>query len=543
MKKLLLAILLVCALLINICGFAAEDVTIYEQSFDNYKGGRFETLNATAGLGSFTAMPSDKFLAKDEEDGNTYMYFTNESDSTAMSMTYKFTNKIDKGVVVFSYDIAHSGTANTVPRVRMFGGDNTELLTLFINAHKDVAKVCGAKPDFKSNVQFGATTVEYKDVSAGVPIKVMQILNFDDDYFETYVDGEFLDRVEKLPFDSIISWGVYGYNTISYFDNLSIKTLGDLNYSVKVTGAKGGNSLEITVPESVTDEALLALKSGNIVITDKDNGKVTVKDVAVTGKTITATLGKELEYDEKFTLKLDGLKDMYGRSFDETTFMSNSEVDENGKTVLRVKNVYGITADGDEVEITEGITPEIAKIKIEFNTFVSKCENGIMLNNDALKGSIDDKTVIAEIDGLLVGEKEYTLNVNGNVLSSDNTAAKAYELNFKTSAGKFEIKELKWVLESGADAKLSDVTKGTKLKLLLKAANTSTADESMYLTYSVFSGNAQKMVMLKPVTVKSGGYQEVELEHTVAENGEDVRGIILDNFTSLTALADYAVIR
>lgn len=543
MKKLLFNILLICLLTVSVCGYAAEDSVIYEQNFDSYTGGRFEVLNETVGGGSWTLLPWSQYFGKGASGTNTYMYFVNENDEAAMSMTYTFTEPIDKGVMVFSYEIAHSGEVSSVPRTRLFDENNKERLTFFINAHSSVQKVSSANVGFASNVAFGSKDAKYREVTPNVPVKVTQVLNFDGGYFETYVDGELLGRLDEIPFEKVTAWGLYGYNTMCYFDNLSIKTLGDLNYSVDVTGEMGGTGLEITVPGGVTDEALLALTSKNIVVTDKNGKDVSVKSVSVSGETISAEFKNELEYDEKYTLKLDGLKDMYGRSFSDTTFMSKSEVDENGNTVLRVKNVTAVTLDGEELEFIEGMTPEIAQIKVEFNTYVSEIENGFELNGKVLSGSITDKTVLLETDDVLVGNTEYNFTVNQNVKSNDNTGAKDYSLSFKTSDGRLNIKEFNWFTEADEPVSLSDITAGKKLKLVLKAANTTSKDENLYLTYSVFNGNLQKTVMLMPVVVKSGEYGTFELDYTVGESGEEIRGIVLDNFTSLTPLTEFAAIR
>ena len=537
MKKQLFSILFICILSLGLCVYGAEDTVIYEQTFENYTGGRFETLNETAGKGSWTLLPANPYLAKGEENGNTYMYFVNDKDDVRLPMTYKFTETIDSGTVVFSYDIAHSGTyspgnppafARNTVFFRLFDGNSSERLILFMNACSGFQKLSGAKPDFKSNDGLTDTKVKYAAIVPGKPVSVMQVLNLDEDYFETYVDGVFLDRIDGLPFDSVSGWGMFGYNAVNYFDNLSIKTLGELDYSVNVTGENGGNGLEITFTESVSPDALSALDPESIVVTDRHGKKVSVKEVSASGKTVTVLFDNELEYDEKFTIKFDGLTDKYGRVFDEKTFMSSSEVDENGNTVLRVKNITAYTIDGEEVEIKDGITPEVTQIKIEFNTFVSEFENGIKINGEVLAGS--------------VGNTNYSLTVDGNVKSLDGTSARDFNIGFKTKEGGFEIKEFSWINEAGAKAELSDVTQGAKLKLLLKTVNTSEKNENLYITYSSFMGNIQKNVMLKPVLSKSGKCDEFTLEYTVVENGEDIRGIILESFTSLVPLADFVTV-
>lgn len=551
MKKQLFSILLICVLSLGLCVYGADETVIYEQTFEKYTGGRFETLNETAGKGSWTLLPANPYLAKGEENGNKYMYFVNEKDDVRLPMTYKFNETIDSGTVVFSYDIAHSGTyspgnppafARNTVFFRLFDGNSTERLILFMNACPDFQKLSGAKPDFKSNDGLTDTKVKYADIVPGKPVSVMQVLNLDEDYFETYVDGVFLDRIDGLPFDSVSAWGMFGYNAVNYFDNLSIKTLGELDYSVNVTGENGGNGLEITFTESVSNDALSALDSESIVVTDRQGKKVSVKEVSSSGKKVTVLFDNELEYDEKFAIKLDGLKDKYGRVFDEKTFMSNSEVDENGNTVLRVKNITAYTFDGEEVELKDGITPEVTLIKIEFNTFISEFENGIKLNGEFLAGSVSDKTVTVDIDDVLVGNTNYNLTVDGTVKSLDGTSARDYNIGFKTKEGGFEIKEFSWINESGSKAEISDVIQGAKLKLLLKTVNTSRKNENLYITYSSFMGNIQKKVMLKPVLSKSGKCDEFTLEYTVVENGEDIRGIILDDFTSLVPLADFATV-
>ncbi len=543
MKKLLFNILITCLLVVSMCGYAAEDSDIYEQSFDDYTGGRFEDLNETVGGGSWTLLPWSQYFGKGTDGDNTYMYFVNENDEAPMSMTYTFTEPIDEGTVVFSYEIAHSGEVSSVPRTRLFDENNKERLIFFINAHSSVQKVSSANIGFASNVAFGSKDAKYKDITPNVPVKVTQVLNFDDEYFETYVEGELLGRLDEIPFEKVTAWGIYSYNTMCYFDNLSIKTLGDLNYSVDVTGDMGGTNLKITVPDGVTDEALMALEPKNIVVTDRYEERVLVKRVSVSGKTIIAEFNKALEYDERYSLKLDGLKDMYGRNFSDTTFMSKSEVDENGNTVLRVKNVTAVTLDGEELEFIEGMTPEIAQIKVEFNTFVSEIENGFELNGKVLSGSVTDKTVVLETEGVLVGNTEYNFAVNQNVKSNDNTAAKDYSLSFKTLDGGLNIKECNWFTEADEPASLSDIVEGKKLKLVLKVANTTSKVENLYLTYSALKGNLQKTVMLMPVAVKSGEYGTFELDYTVGESGEEIRGIVLDNFTSLTPLTEFAAIR
>ena len=113
---------------------------IYEQNFDNYTGGRFETLNEMVGLGSWTAMSANQYLKSGMKNGNTYMSFDSEDDSYPMSFTYKFANSISDGMVAFSYDISHSGETNTVPRVRMYDANNKELLMFFINANEAIKK-------------------------------------------------------------------------------------------------------------------------------------------------------------------------------------------------------------------------------------------------------------------------------------------------------------------------------------------------------------------------------------------------------------------
>jgi len=522
---------------INVFATDNADTVLYEQNFEDYSGGRFEALNAELANGTWTVMPQDKYLEKGEDGGNTYLKLVNDSNTATINMTFKFKEKISDGMVVFNYDLAHSGKVNNVPRIRLHDDSNTERLALFINADSSIKKVCGPKPDFKSNVSFSGVNVQYKDIEAEKPISVMQILNFDEDYFETYIDGVLLDRVENLPFDNIISWGLFGYNTISYFDNLSIKTLGEIDYSVSVTGEMGGDGLEITVPDTVNEE----ITAEKIKVTDKSGNAVAIKEVSTENNKVTVKFENSLAYDEKYTVALN-VKDKYGRGFDEKTFMSNSEVDENGNVILRVKNITAITADGDEVELSEKLTPEISKFKIEFNTFVGEIGNGIKLNGKALSGSIDEKTVTAEIDGLLIGDTDYILTVDENVKTKDETSAKPYTAEFTTEKGMLNIKEFLWETENGEKATEQDVTSGKKLKLMLKVANTTEVSENMYLSYSVFSGNAQKSVMFKPVLSESGKYDEFYLEYTVAENNEDIRGIVFNNFTSLTPTADCAVI-
>ncbi len=539
MKKTLLCFMIMCMIVscVNVYATENEDTVLYEQDFENYSGGRFEALNAVLANGSWTAMPSDKYLEKGEVGENAYLKLVNDNDTAAINMTFTFKEKISDGIVVFNYDLAHSGKVNNAPRIRLHDDSNTERLALFINADSSIKKVCGPKPDFKSNASFSGTNVQYKDIEAEKPISVMQILNFDEDYFETYIDGELLDRVETLPFSNIISWGLYGFNTVSYFDNLSIKTLGEIDFGVKVTGEMGGDGLEIIVPDTVNEE----ITAEKIIVTDRNENTVIIKEVSTENHKVTVKFENPLAYDEKYTVALN-VKDKYGRGFDDKSIMSKSEVDENGNVILRVKNITAITAEGDELEISEKLTPEISKFKIEFNTFVGEIGNGIKLNGKALNGNIDEKTVTAEIDGLLIGDTDYILTVDENVKTQDETSAKPYTAEFSTEKGRLNIKEFVWEKENGEKATEQDVTSGKKLKLMLKVANTTEVSENMYLSYSVFSGNAQKSVMFKPVLNESGKYNEFYLEYTVAENNEDIRGIVFNNFTSLTPTADCAVI-
>lgn len=538
MKKTLLFILAFCIISVSICGYAAEDKVLYAQDYKSYKGGRFEALNAELANGTWTAMPSDKFLEKGEADGNTYLKLVNDSDTATINMTFKFKEKISDGIVVFNYDLAHSGKVSNVPRIRLHDDSNTERLALFINADSSVKKVCGPKPDFKSNVSFSATNVQYKDITADTPISVMQVLNLDEDYFETYIDGVLLDRVEKLPFRNIISWGLYGYNTISYFDNLSIKILGDVSISAKAAGTTGGGSgVEITIPDSLDGAAL---KMGDISVTDKNGAAVAIKSISAEGNKVTATFVKALEYDEKYTVKLN-VKDIYGRAFEDVSFMSKSEVDENGKTVLRVKSVTGITAKGETVEITDGVTPEITSIRVEFNTFVSAFENGIKLNGKALEGVIDEKSVVLETGGVLTGNTDYVLAVDGNVKSADKTGAIPGETKFRTAEGALSVVEFGWYGEDGKTP-ATELSEGAKLRLIMKTANTTEADENIFLSYSAFSGKAQKGFGFVPVQVKSGEYKTTELEYTVS-GADDIRGIVFDDFLSLIPITDYATVR
>jgi len=539
MRKTLLCFMVMSIMLscIKVSATESTDTVLYEQDFESYTGGRFETVNETAGLGKWTAMAQNQYLKAGTKNDNTYLYLDSTDNSYAISMTYTFNNSISKGMVAFSYDISHSGEVNNVPRLRMFDQNSKELLMFFINANDAIGKVCGAKPDFKSNVGYGATNIEYREVSPNEILKVTQVLNFDEDYFETYINGEFLDRVEDLPFTAITGFGLYGYNTVNYFDNLSIKTLGKIDCTVTVTGDKGGDGIEITLPETMEKE----IKPEDVVISDKDSNPVTVKEVSTENGKATVKLENSLAYDEKYSFKLN-TKDKYGRTVAEKTFMSKSEVDENGNIILRVKNVTAVTADDDEIELSANLTPEISQFKIEFNTFVGEVGDGIKLNGTALNGSIDEKIVTADIGGLLIGDTDYTLTVDENVKTKDETPAKPYSAEFTTDEGMLNIKEFAWETENGEKAAKSDITSGKKLKLMLKVANTTEVSENMYLSYSVFSGNAQKSVMFKPVLSESGKYDEFYLEYTVSENIGNIRGIAFNNFTSLSPVADCAVI-
>ena len=165
--------------------------------------------------------------------------------------------------------------------------------------------------------------------------------------------------------------------SVYYVDNLVIKQLAKPKAEAAVSGTMGGDTVEITLSDSFGENVLANVKKDNVAIKNRFGESVEIKSVTASGNRLIIKPQNPFEYDENYTVDLSAVIDIYGRTAPNTEFSSQSEVDDEGNIVLRIKDAKAILYDGTEVNLNGEISPEVCGFEFELNARISEWSGGI----------------------------------------------------------------------------------------------------------------------------------------------------------------------
>ena len=325
-----------------------------------------------------------------------------------------------------------------------------------------------------------------------------------------------------------------------YVDNVVVKKLYEPYAQVTVEGNGGGNTVIAEFSDTFTQEALEKVAAPDVITLDKNSNAVEAGDVTANGNLLIVTYPNGLDYDTNYTIEFNGLTDMFARTIKPIGFSSLSEVDEDGNVVLRIKDVRAQLFDGTYTELQNVVPADIKSFVFYLNTRIDVYEGGITLNGESLNLAYneDEKTLTADLNGLLIGGKEYTINVNDLIKTAQGISIKPYTAEFKTNDGNFKVTDIKWVDTDGNEADVQSLSDGETVYLAYSAINTTDTDKEFTVTYNAICAESMTAFDSKTVTVKSGEYQSGALEYVYSAGDEVCAGFVCDSFKNLKFMCD-----
>lgn len=220
---------------------------------------------------------------------------------------------------------------------------------------------------------------------------------------------------------------------------------------------------------------------------------------------------------------------------------------ETYKPINAVKSVRFVDVNGDEYVPDTTLPNDIAKIKIAIDASGisgDSLDGKVKLNGEVKNGVFDENTNTYTIDlgGILNPTADYTLSIDA--LTDLNIPA--YSTSFKTSEGSFKVTDIKIVDESGNAVALTDVTKDTKLKVVVEGINTTGSDKSAVVSYGIYNDKMLTGFDFANVSFGSTGVKETkefEIKGITDLNNLSIKGFIWDSMKVMTPQSDFAELK
>lgn len=525
----------------------SEDVILYSNDFEN---GLNESYNR---LGKDGVSKVDTYDLGGEY-GKVMRFYGSASNTVTdyRQVRFDFNKSMNSGdVFVISYDLICGQTGNYPFTLYTSKSDSKNIVSTdqYVTVvNSNVAAAYGTYGYYKTadkNTPPAWTPVKLADVSANVPmhIDVMTEMTDGGRNYTFLVDGEIKGRWSNTYNCAVpavfMSNTVYAdKESVYYVDNLVIKQLAKPKAEAAVSGTMGGDTVEITLSDSFGENVLANVKKDNVAIKNRFGESVEIKSVTASGNRLIIKPQNPFEYDENYTVDLSAVTDIYGRTAPNTEFSSQSEVDDEGNIVLRIKNAKAILYDGTEVNLNGEISPEVCGFEFELNARISEWSGGITLNGEPLDLSYDDsrKTLVSKSDGVLIGDGKYIIKTNDKIKNADGVSIRQYENSFVTSRGGIRVADLNWYNRDGAKIEPNTLGANENAKLVMTALNTSGQDGKTVFGYNSVGGERLNGFGFDEINISSGEILNKEVEYTPADSDERVIGFAADDTEKLNLI-------
>lgn len=217
------------------------------------------------------------------------------------------------------------------------------------------------------------------------------------------------------------------------------------------------------------------------------------------------------------------------------------------QNVPAIKSVRFVDVNGTKYAPDATLPNDITKIEITADgsgVTQSSFEGKIKLNNDVKSGTFnaDTNTYTIDLGGILAPTTAYTLSID----EMTDANIPAYSTSFTTSEGSFKITDIKIVDESGNAIALANVTKDTKLKVVVEGINTTGGEKSAVVSYGIYNDKMLTGFDFAPVTFESTGVKttkELNVGTITDVNNLSIKGFVWDSMKVMTPQSDFAELK
>lgn len=217
------------------------------------------------------------------------------------------------------------------------------------------------------------------------------------------------------------------------------------------------------------------------------------------------------------------------------------------KPINAIKSIRFVDVNGTKYAPDATLPNDITKIEITADgsgVTQSSFEGKIKLNNDVKSGTFnaDTNTYTIDLGGILAPTTAYTLSID----EMTDANIPAYSTSFTTGEGSFKITDIKIVDESGNAIALANVTKDTKLKVVVEGINTTGGEKSAVVSYGIYNDKMLTGFDFAPVTFESTGVKttkELNVGTITDVNNLSIKGFVWDSMKVMTPQSDFAELK
>lgn len=217
------------------------------------------------------------------------------------------------------------------------------------------------------------------------------------------------------------------------------------------------------------------------------------------------------------------------------------------KPINAIKSVRFVDVNGTKYAPDATLPNDVTKIEITADgsgVTQSSFEGKIKLNGEVKSGTFnaDTNTYTIDLGGILAPTTEYTLTID----EMTDVNIPAYSTSFTTGEGSFKIIDIKIVDESGNAIALANVTKDTKLKVVVEGINTTGGEKSAVVSYGIYNDKMLTGFDFAPVTFESTGVKttkELNVGTITDVKNLAVKGFVWDSMQSMKPQFDFAELK
>ena len=217
------------------------------------------------------------------------------------------------------------------------------------------------------------------------------------------------------------------------------------------------------------------------------------------------------------------------------------------KPINAIKSVRFVDVNGTKYAPDATLPNDVTKIEITADgsgVTQSSFEGKIKLNGEVKSGTFnaDTNTYTIDLGGILAPTTEYTLTID----EMTDVNIPAYSTSFTTGEGSFKIIDIKIVDESGNAIALANVTKDTKLKVVVEGINTTGGEKSAVISYGIYNDKMLTGFDFAPVTFESTGVKttkELNVGTITDVNNLSIKGFVWDSMKVMTPQSDFAELK
>lgn len=217
------------------------------------------------------------------------------------------------------------------------------------------------------------------------------------------------------------------------------------------------------------------------------------------------------------------------------------------KPINAIKSIRFVDVNGTKYAPDATLPNDITKIEITADgsgVTADSFANKVKLNGAVKSGTFDADTNTYTIDlgGILTPTTKYTFTID----EMTDVNIPAYSTSFTTSEGSFKITDIKIVDESGNAIALANVTKDTKLKVVVEGINTTGGEKSAVVSYGIYNDKMLTGFDFAPVTFESTGVKttkELNVGTITDVNNLSIKGFVWDSMKVMTPQSDFAELK